>query len=106
MIKAEKLEYRTITKALVDGNFYASEGPLIESLYYEDGEVFIKTSPAQAIFITKLGKNVGIVKEEGKLITEGVFKVADDDGYFFITVVGENGNKAYTNAYFLDEILG
>ena len=29
MIKAEKLEYRTITKALEDGNFYASQGPEI-----------------------------------------------------------------------------
>lgn len=105
MIKAEKLEYRTVTKALLDGNFYASEGPLIEELYYEDGKVYIKTSPAQEIFITKPGKNVGKVKEDGKLICEGAFTIEDNDGYFFITVVDETGKKAYTNAYFLDDIL-
>ena len=37
MIKAEKLEYETITKALVEGKFYASQGPLIHDLYIEDG---------------------------------------------------------------------
>ena len=105
MIKSEKLEYTAITKALLNGSFYASEGPLIESLYYEDGKVYIKTSPAQEIFITKPGKNVGKVREEGRLVDKGEFTVADNDVYFYITVVGENGTKAYTNAYFLDEIL-
>ena len=52
MIKAEKLNYKTITDALVAGNFYASEGPTIEKLWYEDGKVFIESSPAQAITIT------------------------------------------------------
>lgn len=105
MIKAEKLEYEVITKALLNGSFYASEGPLINELYYEDGEVYISTSPAQEIFIVKLGKNVTRVKEEGKLVTEAHFNVCDDDGYFFITVVGPDGKKAYTNAYFPDEFL-
>ena len=35
MIKAEKLEYKTVTKALHDGNFYASMGPEITELYLE-----------------------------------------------------------------------
>lgn len=105
MIKAVRLEYKHITDALLKGNFYASEGPLIESLYYENGKVYITTSPAQKIFITKPGKNVALRKEEGKLINEACFDIADDDIYFFITVVGENGAKAYTNAYFPDEIM-
>lgn len=104
MIKAEKLDYSTIAKALLDGNFYASEGPLIESLCYEDGKVYIKTSPAQEIFIVKPGKNVSKIREE-QPVCEGVFTVEDDDIYFYITVVGENGTKAYTNAYFLEDIL-
>lgn len=52
VIKADKLEYRTITKALEKGNFYASEGPEIYELYVEDGKVHIKCSPADQVFIT------------------------------------------------------
>ena len=105
MIKAEKLSYTDITDALLKGNFYASEGPLIESLWYEDGKVTITTSPARGITITKPGRNVALVREEGKLITQASFDVDADDPYFFITVIGEDGNKAYTNAYYPDEML-
>ncbi|MBR2181477.1 MAG: PHP domain-containing protein [Oscillospiraceae bacterium] len=105
MIKAEKLEYEAITDALLRGSFYASEGPLIKEMYFEDGKVYISTSPAQAIFITKPGKNVAIKKSVEKLITDACFDVEVDDIYFFITVVGENGGKAYTNAYFTEDIF-
>ena len=105
VIKAERLEYRAITDALTKGNFYASEGPCINSLYFEDGKVYISSSPAQKIFITKPGKNVAISKEENELIKEACFDIERDDGYFFITVVGDNGKKAYTNAYFPDELF-
>ena len=105
MIKAEKLEYTAITDALLRGDFYASEGPEIESLYYEDGKVYIKCSPAQAITMTKMTKNVSAAFGEDGLICEACFDVAEDEGFFFITVIDEKGNKAYTNAYFLDEIL-
>lgn len=104
MIKAEKLEYTAITDALLQGNFYASEGPLIESLYYEDGKVYIECSPAQAITITKMTKNVAAAFGDDSLITSASFDVAEDEGFFFITVIDEKGNKAYTNAYFTEDI--
>lgn len=106
MIKAEQLEYRTITKALEDGNFYASEGPIINELWYENGKVYISFEPAREAFITKGVRKSQISKtENGELITEAVFDMEDDDIYFRITVVGEDGKRAYTNAYFMDEIL-
>ncbi len=105
MIKAEKLEYTAITDALLHGDFYASEGPVIEKLYYEDGKVYVECSPAQAITMTKMTKNVAAAFGEDGLITSACFDIADDEGFFFITVIDEKGYKAYTNAYFLDEIL-
>ena len=105
MVKAGRLEYKTITDALLHGSFYASEGPLINELYFEHGKAYISTSPAQAIFITKPGKNVAIKKEKNVLIEAACFDVEADDGYFFITVVGKDGTKAYTNAYFTDELF-
>lgn len=105
MIKADKLEYRTVTKALEEGDFYASEGPLIKELWYEDGRVYITFAPAREAFITKATRNVFRVKGKEGLITEASFPVEEDDVYFRITVEGPDGKRAYTNAYFLDEIL-
>ena len=104
MIKATELKYEAITDALLNGNFYASEGPLIYNLWYEDGKVYVENSPAQRVFITKPGKNVGVVASDDPVM-DASFTVDDDDQYFYITVVDEKGRKAYTNAYFLDEIL-
>jgi hypothetical protein len=104
VIRADKLDYATIAKALKQGDFYASQGPEIKELWYEDGKVFVETSPVQKIFITKPGKNVGAVQSED-LVTYASFNVDDDDAYFYVTVVDEKGRRAYTNAYFPDEFL-
>lgn len=105
MIKSPDLGYKSVTDALVVGNFYASEGPLINDLWYEDGYVHITFAPAREAFVTKATRNVSRVKApEGELITEASFPVEDDDIYFRITIEADDGKRAWTNAYFLDEI--
>lgn len=52
MICAEKLEYRTVTKALEKGHFYASTGPEIHELWFEDSKIHIRCSPAVKIVAT------------------------------------------------------
>ncbi|MEE1042932.1 MAG: hypothetical protein UH854_03105 [Clostridia bacterium] len=109
MIKADKLEYKTITDALVNGNFYASEGPIINQLWYEDGKVYVTFEPAREAFITKgvrLHRGSRVIGENGELITQASFDVGEDDIYFRITVEGPDGRRAYTNAYFIDDIIG
>ncbi len=106
MIKAEKLEYRTVMQALLDGNFYASEGgPDIHELYYEDGKVYVTFDAAREAFISKNVRRSQRVWRDGKLITSAVFDVREDEDYFRITVVGTDGKRSYTNAYFIDEIM-
>lgn len=104
-IKADKLEYETITKALVDGNFYASQGPSIYELYIEDNAVHIKCSPAQKIVLTTGIRKANAVFSKGELLTEAVFPIIEDYKYFRLTVVGPDGKPANTNAYFCDEVL-
>jgi len=104
MIKAEKLDYKTITDALVAGNFYASEGPTIHDLWIEDGKVHITCDPAKEIFITNGVRRSRNVRNADGLVTEAEFDVSKEDIYFRLTVIGEDGTKAYTNAYFTDEI--
>ena len=106
VIKADKLDYRTVTKALEDGSFYASEGPEIYELWYEDGQVHIKCSEAD-----RINCNYGIRKadawyaENGEVLTEAVFTLPDKDyNYFRLTVVDKTGKHACTNAYFEEDL--
>ncbi len=105
MIKADKLDYKSIADALKKGNFYSSEGPEIKSLWYEDGKLCIECAPADSIIFTTYPKRgEAFFAENGELLTYGEFTVRETDKYIRVTVVSENGKRAYTNAYFIDEL--
>lgn len=105
VIKAEKLDYRTVTKALEEGNFYASEGPEIHELWYEDGRIYIRCSEADRICCNYKTRAAEIaLSENGKLITEASFSFPANRGYARITVIDAQGRHACTNAYFADDI--
>lgn len=106
MIKAEELTHEAIMDALVKGNTYASGGPEIKELYYEDGRVHIETSKAVTIVLSSGNRYTRCARkspEEG--VTSADFDVRPVKGYFRITVTDQFGRKAYTNAYFPDEYL-
>ncbi len=106
MIKADKLEYETITDALVKGHFYASSGPEIHELWLEDNQVHVTCSPAKRVLCSFPDRRCLIVKAKGgELVQEAVFTVDASDTYFRITVVDENDRCADTNAYFTDELF-
>lgn len=106
MIKAEKLEYSAITDALVKGNFYASQGPEIYSLWVENGIAHITFSKAESVACNS-GQRYQRVKwaEEGEYITEAAFEIQPWDKYIRFTVTDHRGKHANTNAYLVDEIL-
>ncbi len=109
MIKADSLDYRTITKALEDGNFYASTGPEIYSLYFEKDDegarVHVKCSDAERIRFNT-GMRVAACRHaiDGPL-TAATFKVEPDFKYIRITIEDASGKCAHTNAYFTDELF-
>ena len=105
MIKAESLDYRAITKALTDGNFYASEGPKITALWYEDGIVHIECPEADRIILSSDMRYIRSKNgENGGTVDFADFNLGEECTYFRITVIDKNGKCAYTNAYFLDEL--
>ena len=104
MIKADKLDYRTITRALEEGNFYASQGPEITALWFEDGKVHIECKGAKEIIANYGVRKAGRFVAEGELLTSADFSFGPNDKYIRITVIDENGLHANTNAYFADEI--
>ena len=107
MIKAENLNYTTITKALEDGHFYASQGPEIKELWYEDGVIHIKTSPVKKVdFVFGSRKAVTKIAADGEYITEAECEVPDNSIYVRVSARDEKGCPADTNAYFVDELKG
>lgn len=104
-IKADKLEYETITKALVAGNFYSSTGPEIKSLYVEDNKIFVETSPAKKILFTTARRKAFAYINANGFVTNGDFGLQKEDVYVRVTVFDEKGNHADSNAYFMEDIL-
>lgn len=104
VVLADKLEYKTVTDALLRGDFYASEGPEIGALWYEDGCVHIKTSPVCEARMNLGIRGAKIKTSGGESFTEATFPLDPDAKYFRITVRDDKGLYAYTSAYFLDEL--
>ena len=106
MIKAEKLEYRAITRALSSGNFYASQGPEIYDLWYEDGKIGIKCSNVKKIVLNNCSRDASVINAtEGETINSAEFEIIPEDIYVRITITDFDGKKANTNAYFTDEFF-
>ena len=107
MIKCDSLDYATVISAMEKGSFYASTGPEIYELYYEDGYVYIACSPAKEICLTTLGRRgERIASDDGSTITKARFAI-DKELYKMIriVVVDEKGEKAYTNGYFVEDFM-
>ena len=105
-IFAESLTYENIIKAMENGDYYASTGPEIYEISYEDGKVKVKTSDARSISLTTGGRRAENVKAaRGEAVTEAEFTVDPEDKYIRITVKDNEGHPANSRAYFLDEFL-
>ena len=106
MLKADKLEYEALTSALEKGHFYASFGPEIHDLWFEDGKVHITCSNAKRIVCWFRDRRASIkARKEEPTLTEASFDIIPSDGYFRLTVVDDQDRCADTNAYFTDELF-
>ena len=105
MIKADCLEYRTITKALEEGNFYASTGPEIHDLWIENGELHVTTSDAEQIHFNYGTRRVKrFWAENGESINHASMELDPHGIYVRVTVEDHRGRCANSNAYFLDTL--
>lgn len=113
MIKSPVLKYGAIMQALEKGDFYASTGPEIKTLYVENGILVVECSPARSITLaTGLRVNQCVNASEEQQLTRAEFNLAnffekvgdDENAYVRIDVKGFDGSHAYTRAYFLNEL--
>ena len=114
--KAQELSYDAIMSAYARGDFYASWGPEIEELYLEDGILKVKlpaTSHAVRVEVHTVGR--WAARKCGKDMTYAEFDLRGyineikqsgfplDRAYFRLVVTDEQGDRALTRGYFLDE---
>ena len=106
VVKAPELKYESVVNALLNYDYYASEGPEINECYVEDGYVHVKTSPVKRIILRTEGRATAVAKNaDGSDITEAIIKIPENAGaYFRLTVEGHDRKSAWTNAFFFDEV--
>jgi len=108
MIKAEKLEYKEITNALLAGNFYASNGAHIDSVWYdtETKEIHVECKKAKRVIFSK-GSRVPhqFYAPDGEYFDDVACKMVENNGYVRITVFDENGKFAATQAFYVKDLM-
>ena len=103
---AGELTYDSVINALENGDFYASRGPVIKSLWYEDGIFHIECSPAKEIIVSNSGRRLAkesIKKDANGNMTEAEFPISELDLFVRFTVVDKDGKMANTRAYWREE---
>ena len=106
MIKAEELSYEALIEAYEKGDCYVSEGPEILSLHICDGKIIVKTSPAAGIYLMCEGRHSQYVHSKTETYTEAVFEYQPESfgEWFRIEVRDQAGYRAFSNAYYTEEI--
>lgn len=103
---ADSLSHADVISALENGDFYASRGPQIHALWYENGIFHIECSAAKTIVVSNSGRRepkISIKRSAECDITCAEFPISDLDHFVRFTVVDAAGNTANTRAYFREE---
>ena len=117
VVRAERLDYDTIFAALERGDFYASTGPEIRSLYAENGILHIECSPVRRILATSGGQACEQAYPDsfGETISGADIQFAwkQEDGswltgmkgYIRVTIEDAEGRQAWSKAIPLTDVL-
>ena len=80
-------------------------GPQIRELYIEDGELVVKCSPVEKIYVIMEGRNSHKqLASAGETIEEARFRLTGNEGWIRVDCRDCRGLHANSNAYWLDDI--
>lgn len=113
MIEAENLDYDNVLKAMEEKRLYASMGPIIEEVSIDGDLLTIRCSKASQICLNTDRRWHPWRVGEG--MTEATFDLSDwrewnekvkdrKKGFVRLVVIDEKGKKAWTRAYFEEEL--
>ena len=106
-VYADALTHEAVISALDSGDFYASRGPIINELWYEDGVFHIECSPAKQIVVSNSGRRdpkISVKRAESGYITSADFPICELDHFVRFTVTDADGMTANTRGYWREEI--
>ena len=105
-IYADSLSHSAVINALEKGDYYASRGPVIRKLRYENGVFHIECSAVKEIIVSNQGRRnpaISIQRSEKCDITTAEFPVCELDRFVRFTITDAEGKTANTRAYWRDE---
>jgi hypothetical protein len=95
MVEADSLTKNDIIKAILNGKFYASQGPEVHA-YREGDEIVVKCSPcSEIVFLSDWVWSKRVV--EGESLTEARYTPVANETYVRVQVKDKDGNLAWTN---------
>jgi hypothetical protein len=104
-VKAPALTQQAILGALEAGCFYASSGPEIYDLVFDDdhGEVTVRCSPVVSIdFVGNGPLSQRVHAAQGQCLTEASYRLRDGQRYVRVACLDASGGWAWSNPLFLD----
>ena len=93
-------------QSLENKDFYASTGPIIHSLTFDGGTFHARTSDAERIiFVTNTRNRAITIAPENETVNEYWFNLGETDKWVRLEVVDKEGKRAFSRAYFRDELI-
>lgn len=106
VINCDSLDYGSVAASLKKGCFYASEGPEIKAIWIKGDTLSIRTSPVDKIVLYSAKRNSRFFFANGGVpLTAASFKINSSDVCVRFIITDEDGNRAYTRSYYVDELL-
>ncbi len=97
MVKAEENDPDALVEALRDGAYYASTGPEIRGLHWEETAVVVETSAVSAVIVQGQGSGTQAVHGSSMKRTRIEFERVAPSPWLRVTVVDAAGRRAWCN---------
>lgn len=106
VLKAETLRYDALIRALDEGAFFASTGPMFYNLWLENGNLHIECSPVCGVYVHgHLYRHRAAVVEGNdciQVVDINVEALCADSRYLFIQIADSQGGRAWAPPLWLE----
>ncbi|MCH3961284.1 MAG: CehA/McbA family metallohydrolase [Solobacterium sp.] len=101
MVNAESLSRDAIMKSLAEGNFYASQGPKIKELTFDEETRTIHVACTKDVVMACFYSNHIWTKERFQHVQNGtaVYHLTEGESYIRAELITADGRKAWTSPY-------
>lgn len=103
MVNAKELTRDAILQALYEGNFYASQGPKIQTLVYDDDNHVIHVECSRDVVLAVFYSNHIGTRGRVTQVKNGTceYNVNEGETYIRIELITNDGRKAWTSPFYM-----